>query len=116
MLYMEEIFSISEDGKELLKCSPQAIGLIKILEGIETIKCNAFENCCDIEGVVIPSSVNKIEQNAFSGCINLKTISIPDSINVIPARCFENCLFSMDIIFFNLFITTYIFPIIKIVV
>lgn len=26
MLYMEEIFSISEDGKELLKCSPQAIG------------------------------------------------------------------------------------------
>lgn len=28
MLYMEEIFSISEDGKELLKCSPQAIGLI----------------------------------------------------------------------------------------
>ena len=66
---MEEIFSISEDGKELLKCSPQAIGLIKILEGIETIKCNAFENCCDIEGVVIPSSVNKIEQNAFKGCI-----------------------------------------------
>ena len=68
MLYMEEIFSISEDGKELLKCSPQAIGLIKILEGIETIKCNAFENCCDIEGVVIPSSVNKIEQNAFFYC------------------------------------------------
>ena len=54
MLYMEEIFSISEDGKELLKCSPQAIGLIKILEGIETIKCNAFENCCNIEGIVIP--------------------------------------------------------------
>ena len=50
---------ISEDGKELLKCSPQAIGLIKILEGIETIKCNAFENCCDIESVVIPSSVKK---------------------------------------------------------
>ena len=92
MLYMEEIFSISEDGKELLKCSPQAIGLIKILEGIETIKCNAFENCCDIEGVVIPSSVNKIEQNAFRNCINLKTISIPDSINIIPARCFENCI------------------------
>ena len=92
MLYMEDIFSISEDGKELLKCSPQAMGLIKILEGIETIKCNAFENCCDIEGVVIPSSVNKIEQNAFRNCINLKTISIPDSINVIPARCFENCI------------------------
>lgn len=91
MLYMEEIFSISEDGKELLKCSPQAMGLIKIPEGIETIKCNAFENCCDIEGVVIPSSVNEIEQNAFYNCINLKTISIPDSINVIPTRCFENC-------------------------
>ena len=88
---MEEIFSISEDGKELLKCSPQAMGLIKIPEGIETIKCNAFENCCDIEGVVIPSSVNEIEQNAFYNCINLKTISIPDSINVIPTRCFENC-------------------------
>ena len=92
MLYMEEIFSISEDGKELLKCSPQAIGLIKILEGIETIKCNAFENCCDIESVVIPSSVKKIEENAFKGCINLKTISIPDSVNIIPAGCFSDCI------------------------
>ena len=70
MLYMEDIFSISEDGKELLKCSPQAIGLIKILEGIETIKGKAFEDCCNIEGIVIPSSVNKIEQNAFYGCIS----------------------------------------------
>ena len=92
MLYMEEIFSISEDGKELLKCSPQAIGLIKILEGIETIKCNAFENCCDIEGVVIPSSVNKIEQNAFEGCIELTKVELPSTITKISYNAFEGCI------------------------
>lgn len=56
---MEKIFRMSEDNKELLKCPTQAIGLIEIPEGIETIKCNAFENCCDIESVVIPSSVKR---------------------------------------------------------
>lgn len=56
---MEKIFRRSEDNKELLKCPTQAIGLIEIPEGIETIKCNAFENCCDIESVVIPSSVKR---------------------------------------------------------
>lgn len=89
---MEKIFRRSEDNKELLKCPTQAIGLIEIPEGIETIKCNAFENCCDIESVVIPSSVKKIEENAFKGCINLKTISIPDSVNIIPAGCFNGCI------------------------
>lgn len=89
---MEKIFRRSEDNKELLKCTTQAIGLIEIPEGIETIKCNAFENCCDIESVVIPSSVKKIEENAFKGCINLKTISIPDSVNIIPAGCFNGCI------------------------
>lgn len=88
---MEEIFSISEDGKELLKCSPQAMGLIKIPEGIETIKCNAFENCCDIEGVVIPSSVNEIEQNAFSGCGALRSIELPSSLESIGKSVFRGC-------------------------
>lgn len=91
MLYMEEIFSISEDGKELLKCSPQAMGLIKIPEGIETIKCNAFENCCDIEGVVIPSSVNEIEQNAFYNCSSLTSINIPSSVTSIEESAFSVC-------------------------
>ena len=86
---MEEIFSVSEDGKELLECPTQAIGLIEIPEEIETIKCNAFESCCDIESVVIPFSVKKIEENAFKGCINLKTISIPDSVKIIPVGCFK---------------------------
>lgn len=91
MLYMEEIFSISEDGKELLKCSPQAMGLIKIPEGIETIKCNAFENCCDIEGVVIPSSVNEIEQNAFYGCKNLRVVAIQSDHIEINPTAFLQC-------------------------
>ena len=62
---MEKIFRMSEDNKELLKCPTQAIGLIEIPEGIETIKCNAFENCCDIESVVIPPSVKKNRRECF---------------------------------------------------
>ena len=68
---MEKIFRMSEDNKELLKCPTQAIGLIEIPEGIETIKCNAFENCCDIESVVIPSSVKKIEETLIPQHYNL---------------------------------------------
>jgi len=53
---------------------------IKIKEGIIGIGINAFENCAELESIVIPQGAKYINSNAFSGCTSLKEIFVPDSM------------------------------------
>ena len=40
-------------------------------EGLETIKEAAFDECCSLRRIEIPSTVNEIESNSFSGAVIL---------------------------------------------
>ena len=44
---------------------------------VKSIKTLAFEDCTDIEKIIIPSSVTSIGYRAFQGCKNLNSITIP---------------------------------------
>ena len=51
----------------------------------------AFENCTNIECVIIPKTIVSIGSYAFSGCTNLKTVIIPDGVTTIGSYAFYGC-------------------------
>lgn len=64
---------------------------IKLHEGIEEIGENAFEDCADLQEVVLPESLKRIGNSAFKGCSSLCRIYIPDGVEKIPVRAFYLC-------------------------
>ena len=61
-------------------------------KSITEIPDAAFEECADLEEVIICSGVKTIGSRAFSGCSKLKGIILPDSIENIGDRCFADCV------------------------
>jgi len=55
------------------------------------INISAFENCENLESIVIPDGVATIGNNAFDNCSNLKSISIPKSVITIGQTAFSSC-------------------------
>lgn len=52
---------------------------------------SAFQNCANIEKIVLPSTVTHIGTNAFSGCSKLTNLTIPNQVEYIGTSAFENC-------------------------
>ena len=86
-----DIFILSEDGKELLGFKYLSSPFIKLPDGITSIGLEAFKGCDFIQSVVIPNSVNCIGHLAFENCTLLKDIDIPDSITEIKDQAFLGC-------------------------
>ena len=86
----------SDDHITITKCDSYAAEKVEIpaqINGVPVteIKSNAFENCYEIEEIVIPETVTKIGENSFRSCENLKRITLPDSITVLPNSAFNHC-------------------------
>lgn len=73
----EEDFSISADGKELMRYSPSIDGNYIIPNGIEIIKSKAFFGCI-LSSITVPRSVKNIENGAFERCGNLTAIIVDE--------------------------------------
>lgn len=58
---------------------------------VTKIKAEAFSNCKDLTGVIIPSSVKSIEALTFEGCIGLKSVTIDGSLTKIGEDAFSQC-------------------------
>lgn len=58
---------------------------------VAKIDAYAFENCCSLTEITLPSSVTSIGSSAFSGCTSLTAVSMPDSVTSIGTYAFENC-------------------------
>ncbi len=82
-----EFYSLSPDGKELVKGKDADI--ITIPEGIEKIKFEAFMGK-KIKSVKFPKSLKHIEDLAFSGC-SIEYIEIPATIDCFGAFVFSGC-------------------------
>lgn len=76
--------SASLKGKLLIPSEYNGKKVTRIAQG-------AFEDCTELTGVLIPSSVVEIYAAAFSGCTNLRWVSLPDSIERINAKAFYEC-------------------------
>lgn len=50
-----------------------------------------FQNCTNLDSVIIYSSATLIPKNTFNGCDKISTIEIPNSVKKIAANAFEGC-------------------------
>lgn len=76
---------------ELIGPKSKDIEVVKIPNGVEVIKANAFYGCKNLKKVYISNTVRVIEENAFTGCENLQEIIIPSTVRVIGDRAFQSC-------------------------
>lgn len=58
-----------------------------------------FENCTNIEKVVVNVDEIVFGENAFKGCTNLTTVTMPKVINILSTSAFEGCEKLESIIF-----------------
>ena len=58
-----------------------------------------FENCTNIEKVVVNVDEIVFGENAFKGCTNLTTVTMPKVINILSESAFEGCEKLESIIF-----------------
>ena len=79
-------YTLSEDNKILIRYEGEE-KKVNIPECIMQIGEHAFENCIQLEEIIIPSNIKIIEEFAFSGCKNLKRVKLHDDIS------FENNVF-----------------------
>ena len=63
----------------------------RVPDSVSVIDEKAFQECGNLEAVLLPSELTEIEKYAFSGCIALRSVQIPDRVDVIGAFAFSNC-------------------------
>lgn len=69
---------------------PKTLKTVRITGGT-TIYASAFKDCCFIEEIVLPNTLQLIEYNAFVNCKALKEIIIPASVISIGSASFAEC-------------------------
>ena len=58
---------------------------------VTSIGDRAFQDCTNLNSVLIPSTVTSIDYAAFKGCQNLLECAIPDSVTSIGDYAFSGC-------------------------
>ena len=57
----------------------------------EELVANMFNQCSNLQSVVISAAVTNIGKYAFYGCSSLRSISLPDTVGSIDASAFQGC-------------------------
>lgn len=71
------------------KCS--SLQSIKIPDGVESIRMDAFFQCDQLIFVSLPSTLTWLGNSAFSGCASLSSITLPASFEHIGSGVFAGC-------------------------
>ena len=62
-----------------------------IPEGVTEIQSYAFNECTDVNNIILPSTLTKINDTAFQFLEHLREISIPDSVTELGRDVFYSC-------------------------
>lgn len=81
----------TKDRKMFKTCSHDKSGLVRVVEGTESIGSNAFAGCARIETIELPRSIRRIHYGAFAGCTNLTTLIMAENVTNIFVHAFDNC-------------------------
>ncbi len=68
-----------------------ALKAVTLPETLKSLGSHVFNNCENLESVIIPQGVTAIEYAAFAGNTNLKEITIPSSVTSISTSAFNQC-------------------------
>lgn len=82
----------NKDKTKLLLCAARKTGDYTIPNTVKEFGVRAFENCLDLNAVVLPTSVTSIEWGAFRRCQSLTSVTIPSSVTIIGDLAFSSCL------------------------
>lgn len=74
---------------------------IEVLDGVESIGDRAFQECANMESVLIPESVKSIGIRAFMNCKKLENVIIPDGVTTLGNRAFAQCYSLTDVVIGN---------------
>ena len=69
-------------------CSLQSVSMPS---GVTSIGRNAFYYCYSLKSVTIPAGVTSIGRNAFNSCYSLQSVTIPAGVTSIEGNAFYNC-------------------------
>lgn len=64
---------------------------IQIPTNLGKIESSVFQDCGNLEKVIIPGTVKEIGYDAFRGCSNLRMLDIQKGVRIIRPRAFEAC-------------------------
>ena len=78
--YIQDELFINNDFKELI-----------FPNSIKRIGVSAFENCKELESVIIGDGVDTIRDEAFYGCSKLKKLTLGNNVRYIGDQAFEYC-------------------------
>lgn len=84
----------------IANCAFQGTDIVSF-EGADTITTignYAFQNCKQLQTVVIPNTVTEIGEHCFEYCVNLHSINLPSNLKNIKAFTFAECK-SIEIMF-----------------
>ena len=70
---------------------PEAVTCQDITFSVTTIDAGAFEDCYELNSVVIGNAVESICENAFQGCTGLMSVTIGSGVTNIGAKAFNYC-------------------------
>ena len=78
---------------ETFKCNSDLTSFneLKYFTGLTEINGYAFEDCFNLQSIVIPCNVTTIGTWAFSRCAEISSISIPNSVTTIKSSAFQSC-------------------------
>ena len=80
----------NEDFTILIAC-PSGKSRVELLEGISSIRDDAFSGCENLTSIELPKGVTSIGDGAFSGCENLTSIELPKGVTSIGKKAFLMC-------------------------
>lgn len=89
----EIVLPLEVDGKQVKGISDafkgSSIKKVTIPAGFPQIDANAFNNCRELEDVLVEGDIEYVGGNAFYGCSSLKTIEV--QCTKVVSNAFENC-------------------------
>lgn len=86
LTYVELPFGIEEIS--FARCG---ISTITIPKSVKKISARAFEDCKELEEVILSDSIEEIEWRAFYRCKKLKSINLSESIHILGKEAFRQC-------------------------
>lgn len=91
-------YTLNDDGTEysvtgIGTCTGTDIVIPDVYNGkpVTAIGKGAFEDCCDLTTVELPSSLTRIGDDAFRSCSGLITVTIPSGVTSIGTYAFYGC-------------------------